>query len=580
MSLKPVVMPPLPDETRRVAHAIFPQNAPLLRLHDALGSLYDDPLFADLFPAHGQPAEAPWRLALVTAFQFMEALSDRQAAHAVRTRIDRKYALRLELTDPGFDFTVLSEFRARLLAGQAEQRLLTRLLEVAKAQGWVQARGRQRTDSTHVLAAVRTLNRLELVGETLRHALNVLAEVAPEWLRAWVPPEWYDRYSQRIEDYRLPPTKDARDAYALLVGVDGALLLRQVEDARDLPWLRDLPALLVLREVWEQQYQHEPRRDEPRRDEPRRDRTHGGPQDEHDPGEAVVHWRTAEELPLPGDRWESPYDPEARFATKRATVWRGYKVHVTESCDDAAPHLITDVQTTPAPLPDVTMTQPIEQALIERDLPPTDHFVDAGYTEAGWLVDSHRQVGITVVGPLRANGSWQAHSRRQGQPTYDITQFRFDWQRHEATCPQGQRSTSWTPYHDRAGNPAISVKFSRPVCRPCPVRMQCTHSARQARQLSVRVEADYTALERVRAQQETPEWQARYHRRAGVEGTFAQGVRCMGLRHTRYIGLAKTHLQQIAIAVALNLVRLDNWLAGVPFAPTRHSHFARLALAS
>lgn len=232
MSLKRVAIPPIPEETQRVAQAIFPANAPLLRLHDALGPLYDDPLFADLFPSHGQPAETPWRLALVTVFQFMEGLSDRQAAHAVRTRIDWKYALRLELTDPGFDYSVLSEFRTRLLAGQAEQRLLTTLLETAKAHGWVQAKGRQRTDSTHVLAAVRTLNRLELVGETLRHALNVLAEVAPEWLRGWVPAEWYDRYSQRIEGYRLPPTQQARDAYAQLVGADGATLLWQVDQAR------------------------------------------------------------------------------------------------------------------------------------------------------------------------------------------------------------------------------------------------------------------------------------------------------------------------------------------------------------
>jgi transposase len=568
MSLKPAMMPPLPEETRRVAQAIFPLNAPLLRLHDALESLYDDALFADLFPAHGQPAEAPWRLALVTIFQFMEDLSDRQAAHAVRTRIDWKYALRLDLTDPGFDFTVLSEFRTRLLTGQAEQRLLMRLLEVAKAHGWIRARGRQRTDSTHILAAVRSLNRLELVGEALRHALNVLAEVAPQWLQAWVPAEWYDRYSQRIEDYRLPATKDARDAYALVVGLDGELLLRQVEQALDRPWLGDLPALHVLREVWEQQYRYEQHRDATSKSAQQVVR------------EPVMRWRTAEELPLPGDRWESPYDPEARFATKRATVWRGYKVHVTESCDEDGPHLITDIQTTPAPLPDVTMTQAIEQALVERDLPPAEHFVDAGYTEAGWLVDSHRQVGITIVGPLRANGTWQAQSRRQGQPTYDVTQFRLDWRRHEAICPQGQRSTSWTPYHDRAGNPVIAVKFSRPVCRACPVRPLCTRSARQARQLSVRVEADYAALERLRAEQKTPEWQARYHRRAGVEGTFAQGVRCMGLRQARYIGLAKTQLQQIAIAVALNFVRLDAWLAGSPFAPTRRSRFARLALAS
>lgn len=565
MSLKPMGIPPVPEETRRVAQAVFAQNAPLLRLHDALGPLYDDPVFADLFPTHGQPAEAPWRLALVTVFQFMEGLSDRQAAHAVRSRIDWKYALHLELTDPGFDFSVLSEFRARLLAGQAEQRVLTTLLEVAKAHGWVQAQGRQRTDSTHVLAAVRTLNRLELVAETLRHALNVLAEVAPQWLRGWVPAEWYDRYSQRIEDYRLPPTKQAREQYAQVVGADGETLLRRLDDTHELPWLHDLPALRVLRAVWEQQYR----------------RARGPTGTESGDGSAgtggpAVQWRTAEDLPLPGERLESPYDPEVRFATKRSMGWRGYKVHVTETCDEAHPHLITDVQTTPAPLPDVTMTQPIEQALLERDLPPTEHFVDAGYTEAGWVVESRRQVGITVVGPVRANGSWQVRDERG----YDITQFQLDWQRQQAICPQGQRSRSWTPSQDRAGNPVISVKFSQPVCHRCPVRTQCTHSARQARQLTVRVRADYDALARLRAEQETPEWKARYNRRAGVEGTFAQGVRLMGLRQARYVGLAKVHLQQLVSAVALNLVRLANWLADVPFATTRRSRFARLALAS
>lgn len=554
MSLKRAMIPPIPDETRRVAHAIFPEDAPLLRLHDTLGPLYDDPLFADLFPTHGQPAQAPWRLALVTVFQFMEGLSDRQAAHAVRTRIDWKYALRLELTDPGFDYSVLSEFRTRLLAGQAEQRLLTTLLERAKAHGWVRAKGRQRTDSTHVLAAVRTLNRLELVGETLRHALNVLAEVAPEWLRGWVPAEWYDRYSQRIEDYRLPPTKQTRDDYAQVVGEDGVTLLQQVDNAHELPWLHDLPALQLLRTVWAQQYRREPGAADGR----------------------GVRWRAAAELPAPGERVESPYDTEARFASKRATVWRGYKVHVTETCDETGPHLITDIQTTPAPVPDVTMTQAIEQALFERDLPPAEHLVDAGYTEADWLLNSQRQRGVVVVGPLRSNGSWQA----QEDAGYAITQFQLDWQRHQAICPQGQRSVSWTPYQDRAGNPVISVKFSRAVCRSCPVRLHCTRSARQARQLSVRMQADYEALKRLRAEQETREWTGRYHRRAGVEGTFTQGVRRMGLRHARYVGLAKVHLQHLVTAVGLNLVRLDNWLAGVPFAATRSSRFARLAVAS
>ena len=133
-----------------------------------------------------QPAEDPAQLALVTLFQFAEGLTDRQAADAVRARIDWKYALRLPLEDTGFDSTVLVEFRARLLAGDAERRLFDTLLDCLKTHGFVKARGRQRTDSTHVLAAVRTLNRLELVGETVLFALNRLTVVAPDWLRAQV----------------------------------------------------------------------------------------------------------------------------------------------------------------------------------------------------------------------------------------------------------------------------------------------------------------------------------------------------------------------------------------------------------
>jgi len=183
-------------------------------MRDELGAIYNDQLFAPLFPARGQTAASPWRLALITVMQLAEGLSDRQAADAVRSRIDWKYTLSLELTDPGFDHTGLSEFRTRLVAGQAEQLLLETLLTRIRERGLLKARGHQRTDSTHVLAAIRVLNRLELVGETLRHALNSLAVVAPDWLRAQAPPAWFERYAHRMENYRLPKTAAAREALA------------------------------------------------------------------------------------------------------------------------------------------------------------------------------------------------------------------------------------------------------------------------------------------------------------------------------------------------------------------------------
>jgi transposase len=147
MSLHPHPIPPVPEETARVAHAVFPRGNVVMQLRDALGAIYTDEAFADLFPTHGQPALAPWRLALVTVLQFMEHLTDRQAAEAVCDRLAWKYALSLELTDPGFDHSVLSEFRSRLVAGNAERRLLDLLLERCREGGW---RNRRRA-ATHRL---------------------------------------------------------------------------------------------------------------------------------------------------------------------------------------------------------------------------------------------------------------------------------------------------------------------------------------------------------------------------------------------------------------------------------------------
>jgi transposase len=195
MSLHPNPIGPIPGETLRVARAAFPRGTVVTRLRDEFAELYRDEDFQALYPRRGQPGLAPWRLALVTVLQFLEHLSDRQAADAVRSRIDWKYALGLELGDPGFHFSVLTEFRGRLVASQAEYLLLDRMLAHFKARGLIKPRGRQRTDSTHVLGAVRDLHLLEMVTETMRAALNELATVAPRWLRRVAEPAWFERYA-------------------------------------------------------------------------------------------------------------------------------------------------------------------------------------------------------------------------------------------------------------------------------------------------------------------------------------------------------------------------------------------------
>jgi len=377
MSLRAPLVYCLPEDTARVARAAFPKGNAYLRFFDTLGPIDTNPQFADLFLKAGQPAIAPAQLALATIFQFAEGLSDRQAADAVRGRIDWKYALCLELDDPGFDASVLSEFRDRLSASGAEAVLFETLLKALKEPGLVTPRSRQRTDSTHVLAAIQVLNRLELVGETLRHALNTLAAVTPDWLQSWVPADGFARYSRRFEEYRLP---DALAAIAASAEGD---------------WLARVPAVETLRRVWVQQcYAEEPAR-----------------------------WRLAEDLPPSAVVISSPYDPEARYCKKRETIWTGYKVHFTETCDDDMPSVVTDVDTTVATTVDHAVTAAVQARLAARGLTPREHLADTSYVTTGHLVTSQaeqiapcsaRSTRTTVGRRARARGSAPRSSRSTG----------------------------------------------------------------------------------------------------------------------------------------------------------------------
>ena len=232
-----------------MARAALPKGSSFLPWSDELGQLFTDEDFAASCARCGQPGHAPAQLALVTVLQFMENLSDEAAPNAVRTRINWKYLLGLELTDPGYDASSLCEFRARSLAGQPETLLLHGLLSVAHEHGWLKARGRQRTDSTHILAAVRDPNRLELGGETVRSALSRLAEAVPEWLRGWVLVEWFERYGRRVEYFRLPKSDDAQRIWVEHGGRDRVQLLHACY-ASDAPApIRRLPAVECLRRI-------------------------------------------------------------------------------------------------------------------------------------------------------------------------------------------------------------------------------------------------------------------------------------------------------------------------------------------
>jgi transposase len=398
------------------------------------------------------------------------------------------------------------------------------------------------------LAAVRQVNRLVLVGETVRHALNTLAVAAPQWLQPRSEPAWVERYGARLDEYRLPQGQAARQALAAEIGADGRTLLTALW-AADVPdWLRQLPAVETLRQTWVQQYEAVAA------DEP-------------------MCWRAQPDQPPAAQHINSPYDPEARYGNKRTTHWLGYKAYLTETCDEDTPHLITHVLTTAGSTPDFDAPAPIHRALAAKELLPAEHLLDAGYTDADLLVTALQEHQMIVIGPVTPNRSWQAVA----QTGFAVAAFTLDWTAQRATCPQGHANDKWSETHDQDETPSINIRFKTNACAACAERAHCTRSTTAPRHLTVRRRPQWEALQEARRTQDPPDFKHRYAARAGIEGTLSQGVRIADLRRTRYIGLAKTHLQHILVAAALNLRRITDWLMDVPRGHTRTAPFVRLA---
>ncbi|MEV0615136.1 IS1182 family transposase [Nonomuraea sp. NPDC050404] len=564
---------PWPEPSAEVAAAIKAmygrgREVPLaVRVRDQLGELFADSEFAVAFGQRGRPGWSPGRLALVTVLQKVENLTDRQAADQVRENLAWKYALGLELADPGFDHTVLSEFRTRVVEHRLEERALDLLLAALVEEGLLAGGGKQRTDSTHIVSAVRDLNRLELAGESVRAALEALSATAPDWVAQVIDvPSWSRRYSQRIDTWRLPTSKTKKDRrLALDYARDGYALLAAVYAPASPARLCEVPAVQILRRVLLQNYT----------------RTVTAS------GREVIKRREKESdggdgLPPGHLRLTSPYDTDARWSAKRDTFWNGFKLHISETCQAAGPaadrhraerpNLITNVATTPSTLPDSKALEGIHRALAARGLTPHEHYLDSGYPSAELIVGSVKTYGIALITPVLLDTSRQAKAK-QGFAAHD---FAIDWNAEQATCPAGKTSVTWNPVAQE-GVPKTVVSFAAADCIPCPVREQCTTS-RHRRQLSLHPQEMTEALRASRAQQQTQDWNTDYALRAGVEGTIRQATDVTGLRRARYRGITKTHLDHAFSAVALNLIRLNAWWNDHPLDRTRTSHLARLGL--
>ena len=581
---------PWPEPDPQIAAAIaakYPGKRPrplAVQVRDRLGQWLADEAFAAAFGVRGKPGWSPSRLALVTVLQRVEDLADRQAAEAVRTRIDWQYLLGLPLDDPGFDHTVLAEFRGRVTEGGLEQVALDALLARLAAGGLVKAGGKQRTDSTHVVAAVAALNRLQLAGEAVRAALEALTAAHPDWVAQRIcVPDFARRYGTPVTSWRPPQSEARRRELAIAYARDGYALLEAVYHPSSPPWLRELPAVDVLRRVLLQNYTRTITAD----------------------GREVIRRRESEPdgdgLPPGHARIASPYDLDARWGVKREEFWLGYKLHVTETCDDraglhlparppravagapdrrhdkgcallTAPNLVTHVATTDATVTDNQLTSVIHGDLAGKSLAPGRHYLDSGYLSAALVVSALTTWGIALIGPLLADTSAQA---RAGAG-YARADFTIDYDTQTVTCPQGKTSTSWSPCTQH-GKDAIVATFSARDCGPCPARALCTTSGARRRHLTLPPRDLAEAQAAARAAENTIPFQADYARRAGVEGTMHQAT-SHGARRARYRGLPKTRLDHIYMACALNLLRLEAYWTGTPLDRQRTSHLARLEL--
>jgi len=380
----------------------------------------------------------------------------------------------------------------------------------------------------------------------MRSALNAIAKESPEWLNQIMQEEWLHRYYVRGGNVRVPHSAAGRQEFAEMVGRDAHALLDAVYHWSDLLNDREIEAVEILRRVVIQQFYVD---------------------------EDGIHWRTNVEGTPPSSIFiNSPYDLEAHYGKKRHLQWTGYKIYLTETCDEESPRIITNVETSSAPVADFYLTEPIHRALKKKNLVPDLHLADTGFVDAELMLAAKQNYNIDLLGPSHLDRQWQSRHN----PQFCAENFLIDWQQKKAMCPAGKFSSSWSDAKTETAKQVVKIKFSVKDCQVCSFRADCTKSKRVRRTLTILPEVQYESQRKIREREKTPEYRKEYQRRCGIEGTISQAVRGFGIRRSRYIGQAKTHLQQVVSATAINFVRVNNWLHEVPVAKTRQPLFARV----
>jgi transposase len=523
MSLQKCWNDEIPADTVELGEVLLKPDDPYRLVGQEASRFFRFEDFVSLYKSIGRGAICPIVLSLVTVFQFLENLPDREAAKQARLRIDWKYALHQPLTWLGFHYSDLCNFRKRLLEHEKERLVFDKVLQWVKSHGFVRKYGKQRTDSSHVLGAVERMSRLELTWETLRVTLRELKQAVPTWYERTIPAAFHEAYHERQSDWKL--SEDEVRQALQRAGQDGYWLLDHIDTTAPEAAQR-LAGVETLRIVLDQQFE----------------RTEAGVE--------------AKKVPIKGkDIIVTPHDTGARWAEKRGKDWIGYKIQVTETVDEEqAVQFITDVDTVAANDGDSEQVDPIQSRLAERDLLPREHLVDQGYTSGPNLAKSAER-GVELVGPVAVDQSNKPEGYRQAD-------FDLDFEAHQATCPGERESASWTEYKapeapDDPHRREIKIRFGS-ACDGCPAGSLCA-PGKTGRTLTV--SAFYAELSARRAEQQTDEFKERLKERSAVEGTISEFTRCHGARRARYRWKSNVRLQHLFTGAAVNIKRLARALA-------------------
>jgi len=506
----------IPEETRRIVAPLLSEDSVYRLIGQEADQIVSDLDFADMYAVEGRPGINPVVLALVTIFQFMEKLPDRAAAEMAVMRLDWKYALRQELDWAGFHYSDLCNFRKRLLEHGREGEVFESVVAHLRERGYIPKRGKQRTDSTHIVGAVAQLTRLELMWETLRMALGALLSTDAPWVLRHLSSDFIQRYTRRQTSYRLSKEEVPRQMKE--AGQESEWLLGQIESQGGSDLLT-LPEISQLRRVVDEQFEQGPEG----KPTPRAPRS------------------------IPKDILNSPHDPEVGYGNKGSRQWQGYKLQVTETADENVnAHFVTDVVITSTRIKDYTSLAPVQERLLEREIAPGKQYVDQGYMSGKNIVHS-RQRGIDLRGYVQDGNTTQPKGFR-------LRDFDIDFENRRAVCPAGKSSISWIKVSKPRSNAAYHVYFGI-QCRSCPyfVSRVC---ARQRRGRQLTVNRYHDAIQARRCEAQTEAFHQEMHIRKAVEGTISEMVRAHGARRARYRGQAKNQLQAYFIATATNLKRL------------------------